>query len=212
VNEGTAGCKKRFWSDSEKRRSAHLPGAPRKFEETKDTFACRFYHRLTSKGPCERILVRFSFRLYDLERRFIKQAPFELSIGGRPAIKDHADDQGVVVVPDVEVPAEIFIRWGFPAEGDKDARLVFEGQMFLTPDDADREVEARQKLQNLGYSQEISLEQNVAAFRRDYSQLADAPLSEEGGLDNATMSLLRNVWASAKDDLFKDKPEHQGNF
>jgi len=211
VNEGTAGCTKRFWSDGEKRRSTHLQGAPRKFEESKDTFACRFYHRLTSKGPCERIVVRFSFRLYDLERRFIKQAPFELSIDGRPPVKDHADDEGFVVVPDVEVPAQIFIRWGFPPEGDEEARMVFEGEMFLQPDETDRQTEARQKLQNLGYSQEISLDENVAAFRRDYGQLGDPPLPEEGGLDDAALTLLRDVWAGAADDLLKDKPERTAN-
>jgi hypothetical protein len=48
-----AGCKKRFFSDGEKRRSTRLQDKPRKFEETKDTFACRFYDRMTRDSPCE---------------------------------------------------------------------------------------------------------------------------------------------------------------
>jgi hypothetical protein len=56
ANEGVAGCKKRFWSDGEKRRSSRLPSERRLFEKTKDTFACRFYQRLTDKSPCEKVL------------------------------------------------------------------------------------------------------------------------------------------------------------
>ena len=52
VNEGTAGCEARFWSDAPTRRQ--FQEARRKFEDTEDTFACRFYHRLTTGSPCER--------------------------------------------------------------------------------------------------------------------------------------------------------------
>ena len=55
VSEGTSGCIKRFWSDGEARRSTHLSGKRRRFEKTNDTFACRFYHRISSDSPCERV-------------------------------------------------------------------------------------------------------------------------------------------------------------
>lgn len=51
VKEGVAGCKKRFWSDGEKRRS--FQATRRKYADTRDTFACRFYDRLSSGSPCE---------------------------------------------------------------------------------------------------------------------------------------------------------------
>jgi hypothetical protein len=51
---GVAGCKKRFWSDGEQRRNPQA--LRRKFEETKNTFACRFYHRLTVSSPCESVV------------------------------------------------------------------------------------------------------------------------------------------------------------
>lgn len=54
ASEGTAGCKKRFWSDGEKRRSTHETESDRAFEETGDTFACRFYQRISGFSPCER--------------------------------------------------------------------------------------------------------------------------------------------------------------
>ena len=52
ATEGKAGCIKRFWSDGETRRGTHLPGVDRKFDDTKDTFACRFYQRISDTSPC----------------------------------------------------------------------------------------------------------------------------------------------------------------
>lgn len=51
AKEGVAGCKKRFFSDGETRRSNQA--LRRKFEDTKDTFACRFYDRIGTLSPCE---------------------------------------------------------------------------------------------------------------------------------------------------------------
>src|SRR5262249_40116252 len=56
AHEGADGCRTRFWSDGEQRRSARLADKPRMFQTSKDTFACRFYHRLAMSSPCERIL------------------------------------------------------------------------------------------------------------------------------------------------------------
>ncbi len=55
AKEGAEGCRRRFWSDGEKRRKTRLPDERRKFDKTEDTFACRFYQRLTSSSPCERL-------------------------------------------------------------------------------------------------------------------------------------------------------------
>jgi hypothetical protein len=51
VDEGTAKCLKRFHSDGATRRSNQAKR--REFKDTKDTFACRFYDRLTNSSPCE---------------------------------------------------------------------------------------------------------------------------------------------------------------
>jgi Putative peptidoglycan binding domain len=50
VKEGVAKCKKRFWSDADKRRQ--FQGKRRTFDADKDTYACRFYHRLFVLSPC----------------------------------------------------------------------------------------------------------------------------------------------------------------
>jgi len=56
ATEGVASCKKRFFSDGEKRRSTHDSGADRTFEQSEDTFACRFYQRISSGSPCHALI------------------------------------------------------------------------------------------------------------------------------------------------------------
>src|SRR5262249_45806705 len=52
AREGTASCRKRFFSDAETRRSNEEQ--QREFKDKEDTFACRFYHRMVARSPCER--------------------------------------------------------------------------------------------------------------------------------------------------------------
>jgi len=49
--QGTRGCEERFFSDAADRRRNQA--ARRRFEDTRDTFACRFYHLLSIHSPCE---------------------------------------------------------------------------------------------------------------------------------------------------------------
>jgi hypothetical protein len=53
VKEGSAGCKKRFFSDAEARRAN--TERERDFATDKNTFACRLYHRLVASAPCDRV-------------------------------------------------------------------------------------------------------------------------------------------------------------
>jgi hypothetical protein len=58
ATEDVAGCKKRFWgdgSDGETRRTTRLPADDRIFDQTEDTFACRFYQRISNASPCHSI-------------------------------------------------------------------------------------------------------------------------------------------------------------
>jgi hypothetical protein len=51
ASEGTAGCRKRLWSDQAARRANS--DERREFATDEDTFGCRFYHRLALGSPCE---------------------------------------------------------------------------------------------------------------------------------------------------------------
>ena len=52
AEEGTVGCRKRFWSDYQRRLAR--TSEHREYELTQDTFACRFYDRMANSSPCER--------------------------------------------------------------------------------------------------------------------------------------------------------------
>jgi hypothetical protein len=58
VKEGGAGCKKRFWSDADQRRK--FQAERRTVQADQDTFACRFYERLSNNSPCESLVVERS--------------------------------------------------------------------------------------------------------------------------------------------------------
>ncbi|MEW5979676.1 MAG: hypothetical protein AB1898_28085 [Acidobacteriota bacterium] len=205
AKEGVSACKRRFWSDAAKRRT--FQENRREFKDTRDTFACRFYHRLSSNSPCERGLVSFQIRLYDLMGRAISQAPFELKVGLRKPIRGTASDQGTVIAQDLELPNRVLVDWGFPPEKDEKPEFVFHLEMFLTHDNLTKEDEARQKLHNLGYSRTEALASNVAAFQTDHGHLANPPLEANGQLDDKTMDLIRSVYRSCEDDLRNNPPK-----
>ena len=202
VNEGVAGCRKRFWSDGEQRRSKRLADNPRKFEETLDTFACRFYQRLTSDSPCEHLFGVLRIRLYDGFGEFIPLAPFTTSAAEAPP-KDEigrADARGVIALRDLPLPSQQTIRWGFPPETGEDAELMFSRTVFLMSDD-DRSPEAsRNRLKNLGYDGP-SEEDNIVGFQLDYGSLVDPPLENTGEFDDRTRALVDEVHRQSADRL-----------
>ncbi len=201
AKEGVAWCKKRFWSDAEKRRNSRRPDKPRKFQETADTFACRFYHRLSGASPCERILKSFQVRLYDSFRRSIPFAPFAVSIGNADFTPtDRADAQGIIGVRDVEAPATCTIKWGFRPERGDSPELLFSRTIFLVAENDKSPEAATKKLSNLGYDSDDRTE-NITGFQLDYGDLTDPDLSPTGELDDRTMELLERVYKQAKDDL-----------
>ena len=101
AKEGTAGCKKRFWSDGEKRRTTKLSDKQRKFEETKDTFACRFYQRLLVHSPCD-ALSRNLLSKIDLLLRSnsggvpIRQRKYQIEVNESMVLKGTTSDDGLV--------------------------------------------------------------------------------------------------------------------
>jgi hypothetical protein len=207
AKEGVEGCKKRFWSDGEKRQS--FQEKRREYKDTKNTFACRFYDRLSNNSPCELGVSTFEIRLYDESDKFIANAPFEAKVGLRKPITGSASDQGIARLQDLEIPNRLVLKWGLkPKQGEK-PNLLFTLEMFLTHENLTKEDEAKQKLHNLGYSERNEPELNIAAFQSDYGQLADdKPLEVTGKLDDEgrTMGLLRKVYDKCAADLRNTKP------
>ena len=97
ATEGVAECKKRFFSDGEKRRSTHPPGTDRKFESTEDTFACRFYQRISSGSPCHQVreLVPLTIRLINVDDEVLANLAYKLEVGAQ-VFHGHTTSEGFI--------------------------------------------------------------------------------------------------------------------
>lgn len=212
AKEGTSGCRKRFFSDGEKRRSTHLPDEPRKFSDTHDTFACRFYQRISSNSPCEAILRFFRIRLFDRFAEPVAGAPFVAVIEGKQRPLDNADPDGQIVVRDVKVPNTCRVFWSRPDKfkapvngiDPKPEDFEFSLEVFVdvdsngtanatqaTPNEgaqnggATKEQQAEQRLNNLGFFMGDTLQEKIMLFQRELA------LDETGLLDDISDDLTK---------------------
>ncbi len=106
ATEGVSGCHLRFWSDGQNRRSQSLPDKERRFEETQDTFACRFYQRLTNQSPCEKVLRLDGSHISVLLRSNsgavpLAQLEYSIAIDDGQTLTGKTDDDGLIQHDDV---------------------------------------------------------------------------------------------------------------
>jgi hypothetical protein len=104
-DQSISGCQKRFWSDHAKRRQ--FQELHREADTQHDTFACRFYDRLTAGSPCEgaKKIVTFKVIFQHFpgvggkdEDRGIGDVPFKLRVTGLPDKVDKTEKDGTVKV------------------------------------------------------------------------------------------------------------------
>jgi peptidoglycan hydrolase-like protein with peptidoglycan-binding domain len=203
VTEGIAGCLRRFWSDGEQRRSKKLPDERREFSKTKDTFACRFYHRLTAASPCEAILPLVEIRLYDPYGVFIPNAPYKLQLGSS-VFEGQADDKGWVRAFGVSTSNRTTIHWSSIGQQDESAasaptQYQYALDLFLDVGTQNRDQRASEQLNNLGYPVENPLSSNTSEFQADYRERYN--LQVTGQLDDATVSAIENAYQTLQDSL-----------
>jgi hypothetical protein len=215
--DGVAGCVKRFWVNGETRRSTHLPNyVDRSFTDAHDTFACRFFQRLTDNSPCHKIIKSFQVRLYDPLGKCIPNAPYQVAAGAL-SVTDHADDQGIFTAHNIEVPNVCYVRWGYPPDQNSVASTPVEStstaqkntvdykftlQLFLGITDDDPDAAAHQRLNNLGYHVDPP-EANVANFQRDYQDTKG--LTVTGKLDQTTVDAIRDIHDTCLPDLLYEE-------
>jgi len=96
ASEGDAGCRKRFWSDGEMRRSPSATS--RKFQDTHDTFGCRFYHRLAISSPCEQYEIRDFLRIEDELGDAVINTPIQCLMSDGSNISMTTDGNGMILV------------------------------------------------------------------------------------------------------------------
>ncbi len=163
VKEDSTGCKARFWSDGDERRSPQ--DTRRTYEDSGDTFACRFYDRLAMKSPCEASLPLASFdvRLVDFDKDPIGGAPFRI-LQGAGVRRGHADDEGWITVQALRRPDKLTIEWTLPDQEDNE-QYPFSREFFVDVGSDDSSDDKR--LFNLGYlNKERKI--NVRAYQRDF--------------------------------------------
>jgi len=170
-NEGPAGCEKRFFSNGQQRRNPQQ--SRRLYENTQDTFACRFYDRLANTSPCEGTgkLAVFRLRLCGPEQEPIKQAPLRI-VQGSSSVPGTADDEGFITVVAKKTPDKVRIEWTTPDRSNEQI-FPFAHEVFVAPpDDAtDEGAEgALQRLHNVGYVHQVGLREKVLAFQLDFGR------------------------------------------
>jgi hypothetical protein len=176
AKEGIDACEKRFWSDSTRRLA--LQAERRTFDESRDTFACRFYDRIAGKSPCERLAQFTTLRihLFDPHAKPIPHAPYRLTVGQQTR-RGKANENGWLIAREVGVCSTCLVQWSHPGTGeDATASDVgheaddfeYELDVYIDLAESDQEEAMKRRLHNLGYSLGETLADNVKAFQRDY--------------------------------------------
>jgi hypothetical protein len=200
--EGTAGCKKRFWSDSDTRRSTRNSGEERNFEDTQDTFACRFYQRISSQSPCNTIMINFQIqeiRLHDAFGQLMPGVDYEMTFSGT-TVRNQTDDEGLVVEPLAGITGRCIIKWDPQDHGnDGSAGFAYQLDLFLSLADLTSDFSIQRALHNLGFTIDLDFQENL----RHFQALHDLEIT--GKNDDATQMKIQEIFISnsARDSSFE---------
>lgn len=157
ATESKTGCIHRFWSDGEKRRSTHQSGVERTYEVTQDTFACRFFDRLSNNSPCSRIIELVSLKIQLVDDRVIngQDQPFDgisyrLEVG---QLKYEGVAKGGVIQQLVPVGENTGTLTLLQKAQNGDAVVFWKVDLFITSSfvDSTEMAGAQVRLNNLGF-------------------------------------------------------------
>jgi len=190
ASQGVSGCHGRFWrgsDDGEHRRSRRLPDQDRKFEEKPDTFACRFYQRLTSKTPCEGLFVPFMIRIVNIDYEPIADLPYELTMAEVKATGRTTKDGMILQKLPPDTTTGTLTLDGFTRD------VTFEPM-----DDSSKITGAQARLKNLA----AGTEDDEDGVLDEYTQLAimrfqnKHEMDTSGQLDDSTVAKLKERYGS----------------
>ena len=146
--EGVAGCRKRFWSDGERRRAP--AEARREFADTRDTFACRFYQRLTTNSPCERALpgprAVFRIQIHDIFHKPCRNERIALSAEGGFFERAQTDEDGILTFKAPAALTRVVLRY---APKDRSLKYVVTATL-IAPERKDDDA-LRAHVDNFGF-------------------------------------------------------------
>jgi hypothetical protein len=131
-------------------------------------------------------------------------APFAVFHGATVTI-GRADDDAILTVHDLLVPATVIVKWSTPQPGDDEgapdpdpaAEFEFELEAFVdVPAEEVDDPIVSQRLHNLGYTAGPTLTDDVAEFQRDYKARLP-PTTRPGTIDDPTRALIKDVYNAA---------------
>lgn len=180
AKDGDKACKKRFWSNSDERISNQEKR--REFQDTRDTFACRFYDRLASNSPCELTSIAgFAVYLLDPDRKRLPYAEWRILSVGEVIAKGIANEEALAIVTLPQIPPSISLEWR-PATGENEQQdediYQYVRPHFPLAGEEDADDNFNQMLANLGYDILDNASATLKAFQADYG------LEETGILDD----------------------------
>lgn len=206
AKEGDGACRKRLWSDASGRTR---PGPEeRRFEDSKGTLACRFYHRLAHQSPCEKVEpgIRLRLRLLDIYNEPMSGAPCRVTIDGFSQTLE-SDGFGGLDVRVADGHQRVLVEWGrydeidyydFPFWLEPPGEYEYSRELFLDYDVVEGEPEQmKRRLHNLGYPVDCTLplpdqRHAVGAFQCHYPSQSGAE-SPHGELDDGTKGAIVEV-------------------
>lgn len=198
AEDGPDGCKAQFFPDADARRD---PAALRRlYEVTHDTMACKFYDRMARRSPCEVTRTALMLRLMNHDGEVIPNAVYRVTLPSGEVRESQTGKDGWLIEQNVETPAKVRVEWGYPPDVDITEEEItqrweypgpfgYELEILLDAANAgDDETQAKIRLNNLGYGQDRTFEENLVAFQRDYEVFPATGL-----LDDATKAALRDA-------------------
>jgi Putative peptidoglycan binding domain len=190
-------CVKRFWSNGQARRSTRLPDDDRTYARTKDTFACRFYDRLMSTSPCEKVfwVVRL---LYDgtepiNKRPALANLPYSVIgvDGTSKKFQGTTDGNGILRIPVISDPATMTLSIA-------GLQITLNGGSLKKIKSSDIDTAVGQRLGNLGFYDDptdASASKALVDALTLFQENNDLPLTD-GTVDSQTRRSLRSSYGS----------------
>lgn len=189
--DGTAACRKRFWSDGDFRRSNHIPGSRRTFQHTHDTFACRFFQRISDGSPCHAPIsfATLIIRLVDVYHKPIKASKYTLEVG-EIRLAGQTDDSGLLTqrIPDTATTARLTLP-------------MWTVDLIIRPQDPiDKADGLRRRLNNLGFFAEDPGDDPSSLALMRFQSVCDEQQKDEqnsdGTMNDSTRDKLKAAYGS----------------
>lgn len=195
--DGIAACKKRFYSDGDKRR--RNGESRREYRVSQDTFACRFYDRLARESPCENPIVArripFQLQLHDALYEPCPDAEYEIALPSGQALKGKADGEGWIRGTVYSGKQSVKISYK-----PKESETTYVVRAFVSEPDAQSDAAYLAHMRNFGFDADDGDDEGVILR----FQAAHQQLKLSGVLDAETKKAVDDILHRTLKDAFEE--------